>query len=88
MLELAADTGTALEINANPDRLDLSDAYVRQGRDLGVRFAIDTDAHHVNSLDDMQYGVLTARRGWAQKQDVINTLPLDELEKWLKRHGR
>jgi DNA polymerase (family 10) len=88
VLELAADTGTALEINANPDRLDLSDAYVRQGRDLGVRFAIDTDAHHVNSLDDMQYGVLTARRGWAQKQDVINTLPLDELEKWLKRHGR
>ena len=88
VLELAADTGTALEINANPDRLDLNDAYVRQGIDLGVRFAIDTDAHHVNSLDDMRYGMLTARRGWAQRQDVINTLPLDELEKWLQRHGR
>ncbi len=88
VLELAADTGTALEINANPDRLDLSDAYVRQGIDLGVRFAIDTDAHQVNSLDDMRYGMLTARRGWAQRQDVINTLPLDELEKWLQRHGR
>jgi DNA polymerase (family 10) len=86
VLELAADTGTALEINANPDRLDLNDTYVRQGRDLGVRFAIGTDAHHVNSLDDMWYGVLTARRGWAQKQDVINTMDLDELEGWLRKH--
>ncbi len=74
VLELAADTGTALEINANPERLDLNDTYVRQGRDLGVKFAINTDAHHVNSLDDMRYGVLTARRGWAGKQDVINTM--------------
>jgi DNA polymerase (family 10) len=88
VLELAADTGTALEINSSPDRLDLNDVYVRQGRDLGVRFAIDTDAHQVNSLDDLRYGVLTARRGWAQKQDFVNSLDLDDLEKWLKRHGR
>ncbi len=88
VLELAADTGTALEINANPERLDLNDVYIRQGIDLGVKFAINTDAHHVNSLDDMKYGVLTARRGWAQKQDVINTMSLGELEKWLKRRGR
>ena len=86
VLELAADTGTALEINANPDRLDLNDTYVRQGRDLGVRFAINTDAHHVNSLDDMRYGVLTARRGWAGKPDVINTMGWDELAGWLKKH--
>jgi DNA polymerase (family 10) len=88
VLELAADTGTALEINSSPDRLDLNDVYVRQGRDLGVRFAIDTDAHQANSLDDVRYGVLTARRGWAQKQDVVNAMDLDDLEKWLQRHGR
>jgi DNA polymerase (family 10) len=85
LLEIAAATGTALEINAQPDRLDLNDTYVRQGRDLGVKFAINTDAHHVNGLDDIQYGLLTARRGWARKQDIINTLPLDELKKWLRR---
>lgn len=88
VLELAADTGTALEINASPDRLDLNDIYVRQGLDLGVKFAINTDAHQVHYLDDMQYGVLTARRGWAQPQDIINNLSLDELEKWLKKRGQ
>jgi DNA polymerase (family 10) len=88
VLELAADTGTALEINSSPDRLDLKDAYVRQGIDLGVKFAIDTDAHQVNSLDDLRYGMLTARRGWAQQPDVINAMDLDDLEKWLQRHGR
>jgi DNA polymerase (family 10) len=88
VLELAADTGTALEINANPARLDLNDTYIRQGRDLGVKFAINTDAHHTNSLDDMRYGVLTARRGWAQKQDVINAMDLGDLRKWLQGHGR
>jgi DNA polymerase (family 10) len=85
VLDLAADTGTALEINAAPDRLDLNDIYVRQGLGLGVKFAINTDAHHVNSLDDMKYGMLTARRGWAQKQDVINAMTLEELEGWLNR---
>jgi DNA polymerase (family 10) len=88
VLELAADTGTALEINASPERLDLNDIYVRQGLELGVRFAVNTDAHHVNALDDMKYGMLTARRGWAQKQDVINAMTLEELEGWLKRRGQ
>lgn len=88
VLELAADTGTALEINASPDRLDLNDSYVRQGLDLGVKFAINTDAHQVHYLDDMQYGVLTARRGWTRPQDIINNLSLDELEKWLKKRGQ
>ncbi|MGD0154306.1 MAG: DNA polymerase/3'-5' exonuclease PolX [Thermacetogeniaceae bacterium] len=87
VLELAATTGTALEINASPDRLDLNDNYVHQGRGLGVKFAINTDAHQARYLDDAQYGVLTARRGWAQKQDIINTKPLGELHKWLKNHG-
>ncbi len=86
MLELAAETGTALEINASPDRLDLGDVYVRQGRELGVKFAINTDAHEAHYLDDMRYGVLTARRGWAGRQDIINTKPLQELKAWLKKH--
>lgn len=88
VLELAADTGTALEINASPDRLDLNDIHVRQGRELGVKFAVNTDAHHLRYLDDMRYGILTARRGWAEKRDIINAMPWDELRRWLAGHGR
>lgn len=63
LLQVAAETGTALEINASPDRLDLHDEYVHQGIEIGVRFAVNTDAHDVYYLDDIQYGVLQARRG-------------------------
>ncbi len=85
VLEVAAETGTALEINASPDRLDLKDAYIREGKRLGVKFAINTDAHDVSFLDDIRYGLLTARRGWAEAKDVINTWPLPKLKKWLKK---
>jgi DNA polymerase (family 10) len=88
VLELAADTGTALEVNASPDRLDLNDIHVRQGKELGVKFAINTDAHQVRYLDDMRYGVITARRGWAEKRDIINAMTWDELRQWLDGHGR
>jgi len=85
VLEVAAETGTALEINASPDRLDLKDVYIREGKSLGVKFAINTDAHDVNFLDDMRYGLLTARRGWVEAEDVINTWPLPKLKRWLKK---
>lgn len=85
VLEVAAETGTAMEINASPDRLDLKDVYIREGKSLGVKFAINTDAHDVNFLDDMRYGLLTARRGWAKAEDVINTWPLPKLKRWLKK---
>lgn len=78
LFQVAADTGTLLEINASPQRLDLGDAHARRARELGARFVIDTDAHSVDSLEDMRYGVGTARRGWCETIDVANALPAAE----------
>ncbi|MGB9791578.1 MAG: DNA polymerase/3'-5' exonuclease PolX [Thermacetogeniaceae bacterium] len=85
VLEAAVETGTALEINASPDRLDLKDEHIRLGKEMGVKFAISTDAHDVSSLDDIKYGLLTARRGWVEPDDVINAWPLPKLRRWLKK---
>jgi len=84
----AARTGTALEIDAYPDRLDLRDEHVSWARRHGVRFAIDTDAHAVGHLDAMAYGVGVAQRGWLTKADVINAWPLSKLRRFLRKHGR
>ena len=81
----AARTRTALEVNAHPSRLDLKDSDVRLARAAGCVLTIDTDAHAVAELDLMPYGVQTARRGWAEPSDVMNTRPLDELLAWLNR---
>src|ERR687883_46631 len=81
----AARTRTALEVNAHPSRLDLKDSDVRLARAAGCVLTIDTDAHAVAELDLMPYGVRTARRGWAEPSDVMNTRPLDELLAWLNR---
>jgi DNA polymerase (family 10) len=82
-----ARTGTALEVNASPARLDLPGDYIRQARDAGVKFAIDTDAHSIGDLGNLKYGVGTAQRGWLTSDDVINTWPLARLRKFL-RQGR
>ena len=79
VIEAAAETGTALEINANPDRLDLNDEYARQAAEAGVRLAINTDAHAVEHLAFLEYGIATAQRGWVRPQDVLNTRPPEEL---------
>lgn len=84
VLDAAAATGTALEINASPDRLDLNAEQIRLGKERGVSFAINTDAHSQPYLEDMRFGVLTARRGWAKKEDIINTMHLSELKRWLQ----
>jgi DNA polymerase (family 10) len=81
----ARETNTALEINSFPDRLDLNDINCRYALGKGVRFAIDTDAHSLEHLDGMRYGVSVARRGWLTKKDVLNTLPLDDLMKAIKK---
>jgi len=81
----AAETGTALEINAYPQRLDLRDIHVRRAIELGVRLAINSDAHHAAGFDVLPFGVATARRGWARSADVINTWPLEELLTWTDR---
>jgi DNA polymerase (family 10) len=85
VLEAAAGTGTVLELNSYPDRLDLSAEHLRQAREMGVRFAMDTDAHRAEQLRYISYGVATARRGWVEPSDVINTLPVDEMLDSLKR---
>lgn len=84
----AAATGTALELNAHPERLDLNDMHLRMARKLGVRIAIDTDAHEAMQLSHMRWGVATARRGWQSPADVLNTLPLGDLLASLKRAAR
>lgn len=83
----AAETGTALEVNAQPDRLDLRDADVRTAIESGATIAIDSDAHSTAQLELIRYGVATARRGWAEAQHVLNALPLDKLMERLRiRH--
>ncbi len=80
----AARAGTAMEINANYHRLDLRDMHVKMAVDAGVTICINTDAHGFADFDQMIYGILTARRGWARKGDVLNTKSLPEFKKWLK----
>jgi DNA polymerase (family 10) len=85
VFEAAARTGTALEIDAYPDRLDLRDEHVRRARRYGVRFSIDTDAHAVGHLDAMRYGIGVAQRGWLTKDDVIDAWPLTKLRRFLRK---
>jgi DNA polymerase (family 10) len=82
--EAAAGTGTALEINASPERLDLSGEHIALARQHGVRFAIDSDAHATTHLGFVRYGVGTAQRGWLTPDDVINTWPLERLLAFLQ----
>ena len=84
----AARTGTALEVNSFPDRLDLSDEHILWARRFGVRFAIDTDAHATVHLENLRYGVATAQRGWLTRDDVINAWPLSRLRRFLAKPGR
>ena len=74
-----AETGRAVEVNGLPDRLDLSGENVRRAREAGVPVVVNTDAHSVRGLGNMELAVRTARRGWAGPGDIVNTLPLDEL---------
>jgi DNA polymerase (family 10) len=84
VIAAAKRTGTVLEIDAYPERLDLRDEHVRKAVDAGAKLVIDTDAHSVSHLDFIDYGVATARRGWAEKSDVLNTLPVGKLLASLK----
>jgi DNA polymerase (family 10) len=85
IMRAAAETGTALEVNAYPRRLDLDDVHVRRAIELGVKLAINSDAHDVNSFALLPLGVATARRGWAQPADVINTWSVNRLLDWAAR---
>ena len=88
LFRACARTGTALEVNASPQRLDLPSDHIRAARDAGVVFAIDSDAHSIADLGNLPYGVGTAQRGWLTPDDVINTWPLDRLRAFLRKGGR
>jgi DNA polymerase (family X) len=86
VIDAAKANGVALEINSQPHRLDLCDSHARLARDRGVTLVIDSDAHYVDALDYPRWGVMTARRAWVTRQDVLNTLPLKEFRKRLRRN--
>lgn len=79
LIELAKRTNTALELNANPQRLDLSYENIKKAKEAGVPIIINTDAHNQSSLDFMKIGISAAKKGYLQQEDVLNTLPLDQL---------
>jgi DNA polymerase (family 10) len=87
ILNAAANSGVALEINAHPKRLDLDDVYTKRAIQLGIPISINTDAHHPDQLDLLQFGIETARRGWAEPHQIINTWNPDRLIQWLANRG-
>ena len=84
LVNAARETGTILEINSYPDRLDLGDVNILAARQLGVRMVINSDAHRVSQLHLVSFGISQARRGWAEKKDIINARPVEELLKAMK----
>jgi DNA polymerase (family 10) len=88
VIRAAKRTGTVLEIDAYPDRLDLKDEHVRKAVSAGVKLVIDSDAHSVNHLHFLHFGIATARRGWAQRSDVLNAKPLKGFLRSLKGRQR
>jgi len=84
VLEYAKEFGVALEINAFPDRLDLSDNYCKKAKEMGIKLTIGTDAHYVSQMEYMKFGLYVAQRGWLEKDNLINTLSYDNLVKFLK----
>ena len=85
VLTAAAETGTAMEINASPERLDLDDVMARRAMELGVPISINSDAHRPESYAYMRYGVATARRAWLTAGDVLNTMTPEALTAWLEQ---
>jgi DNA polymerase (family 10) len=81
----ARERGCFLEINAQPDRMDLTDVYCRMAKEMGVKVAISSDSHSDNDIHNMRFGVGQARRGWIEVDDVINTRPLKTLLKLFSR---
>ena len=84
IFQAAAQTGTALEINASPERLDLKDSHASRARQLGIPLVISTDAHATEALNNTRYGVGVARRAWCQPNDILNTMPAAEFLQWLR----
>ena len=88
VIDAAAKAGTMIEINANPHRLDLDAVHCRRAREKGVTIVINPDAHSMDGLDDLDYGISVARRGWLEKADVWNTLPLKTMVQRIEKRSR
>ena len=88
VLQAASELNVAVELNANPRRLDLNDVHVHRAKELGVPVVISTDAHAIPQLANMSYGVDQARRGWLGPDDVLNTKSLEGLREWLGRRSK
>ena len=84
IFDKARETDTYLEINSFPDRLDLNDLHVKQGKEKKVKFVINTDSHNISHMNFIRFGVAVARRGWLEKKDILNTYTLRELDKVLE----
>jgi len=84
ILRVAKETGTILEINSFPERLDLNAENIRQAKEAGVKMVINTDSHHKDQLRFIEFGIAQARRGWAERDDIINVHPLEKLLKFFK----
>lgn len=87
VINAAADYGKAIEINAHPFRLDLDWKFVKYAKSKGVPIVINPDAHNVDGLNDVQYGVGVARKGWLEARDVLNTWDVSEIERFFRIHG-
>lgn len=85
IIHQASDRGCYLELNAHPERLDLLDTHCRMAKEAGVLVSINSDAHTIADLANLKYGIGQARRGWLEKRDVLNTLPLQEVRRLLKK---
>ncbi len=84
VFKTALKHGKALEINASYMRLDLNDLHARKAKNMGIKLSVNTDAHHISQLNFINYGIGTARRGWIEKNDVINSMDFRKLKKWLE----
>jgi DNA polymerase (family 10) len=85
ILKAAKETNTILEINSYPDRLDLNDINIKQAKEIGVKMVINTDSHNKDHMKFIELGIAQARRGWAEKEDIINCWPLEKLLKFFKK---
>jgi DNA polymerase (family 10) len=88
VLRVARETGVALEINANPRRLDLDAQYARRAVQMGIPLAIDSDAHDPHMMDLLDYGIVNARRGWVEARHVINTWSYERFWAWVQARGQ
>jgi DNA polymerase (family 10) len=85
ILKVAKETGTILEINSYPERLDLKDTNIRKAKEAGVKMVINTDSHHIDQMRFIEYGIAQARRGWAEKGDIVNCWSVEKLAKYFKK---